>query len=211
MGCRILSKISNHSGDLKDKGLQLVRPTIRPTPQMWFECELDKESHKLNEIVYVVNKIQKNINRYLTVAEKTGVPVWVMSGIHFRESSLSFEKNMVNGQELGRRTTIVPKGLGPWRTWEASALDAFKRRTYDVNWSIPEWLDFCEKYNGTGYRSRGLTSPYVWGYTNQSDEMGKYVRDHVFDFRAENKRPGIAAILEYSVNNKIEVISGKVA
>jgi lysozyme family protein len=203
---RIVSKIKSTS----KKVVSVIQPKIKPTQQMWFECELDKEPAKIKEIENVINRILQNKEKYKKVSDAVQVPVWVIAGIHFRESSLNFRANMVNGQPLGQVTTIVPKGLGPWRTWEQAAVDAFKRRKYDPSWSVAQWLDFCEAYNGMGYRRRGLTSPYVWGYTNQSAELGKFVRDGVFDPNHEVSRPGIAALLEYAVQNKIEEISGSI-
>lgn len=203
---RIVSKIKSTS----KKVTSIVQPKINPTQQMWVECELDKEPKKIKEIKAIIDRIMKSKEKYQKVSEAVQVPFWVIAGIHFRESSLNFNANMVNGQHLGQVTTIVPKGLGPWKTWEQAAVDAFKRRKYDPSWSVAQWLDFCEAYNGMGYRKRGITSPYVWAYTNQSAEFGKFVKDGVFDPNHEVTRPGIAALLEYAVQNKIEEFSGPI-
>jgi lysozyme family protein len=200
---KIFTATKNHAVDKAIIIKEVVKPSLRPTVDMWVNCILDPEQNKLDEIKGIINKALTNAHRYWLVAKATGVPVWVVFGIHFRESSMNFLCNMVNGQPLNRVTTIVPIGVGPWPTWEDAAIDAFKRRKYDVNWSVSEWLDFIERYNGIGYRSRGLPSPYVWGYTNQSDEHGKYIRDHVFDYSSECRRPGVAALLTYCIDHQI--------
>jgi lysozyme family protein len=90
----------------------------------------------------------------------------------------------------------VPAGRGPFDTWEEGAIDAL---TYDGLTEIPDWrlekmLFHCEKYNGTGYHSKGLPSPYLWaGSTIQ--QPGKYVADGKFDPNEIDEQPGCCGIL----------------
>ncbi len=55
-------------------------------------------------------------------------------------------------------------------------------------------LTELEEYNGLGYASRGVPSPYVWSGTDQY-KSGKYVRDGVYDPTAVDSQPGCAGLL----------------
>jgi lysozyme family protein len=56
-------------------------------------------------------------------------------------------------------------------------------------------LAAAEKYNGLGYRNHGILSGYVVAYTNMSNELGGYPRDHVWDSKYVHDRPSVGAIL----------------
>ena len=160
---------------------------------------LDSETFKINELTKVCNKIMAGKPRYQVIEKATGVPWHFIGCIHFMEASLRFEACLHNGEPWNKKTTIVPKGRGPWTSFEEAAIDALK---YDKlsdkpegYWTMSRILAFAESYNGTGYRSKGILSPYVFAYTNLSDEMGKYVADHVYDPKAAHNRPSVGAIL----------------
>jgi hypothetical protein len=51
-----------------------------------------------------------------------------------------------------------------------------------------------ERYNGLGYASRGLPSPYIWSGTDQY-KSGKYIRDGVYDPNAVDRQLGCAGLL----------------
>jgi len=142
-----------------------------------------------------------NQARYLTVARQTGVPWFVIAVIHQRESSGDFRGILHNGERIigtGRKTTLVPKGRGPFASWEASALDALVNchpyAARNTDWSVGATLTLLERYNGLGYFSRGLPSPYLWAGTDQYVK-GKYVRDGVFDASAVDGQLGCAGLL----------------
>lgn len=146
-------------------------------------------------------KIEASRARYEAVSAKTGVPWDVIGVIHYRESSGSFAGVLHNGQKIigtGKKTTIVPKGRGPFTTWEEAAVDALlKCQPYagkNTDWSIAGTLDILERYNGLGYRNKGLPSPYLWAGTDQYVK-GKYVADGKFDPNAVDKQVGVAPIL----------------
>lgn len=146
-------------------------------------------------------KIEANRSRYEAVATKTGVPWDVIGVIHYRESSGSFAGVLHNGQKIigtGKKTTIVPKGRGPFSTWEDAAVDALMNcHPYagkNKDWSISGTLDILERYNGLGYRKKGLPSPYLWAGTDQYTK-GKYVADGKYDPNHVDKQLGVAAIL----------------
>src|SRR5690606_14680775 len=62
------------------------------------------------------------------------------------------------------------------------------------DWSIEGTLDILERYNGLGYRNKGLPSPYLWAGTDQYVK-GKYVADGKFDPNHVDRQLGVAPIL----------------
>lgn len=146
-------------------------------------------------------KIVANRSRYEAVSRKTGVPWDVIGVIHYRESSLSFAGVLHNGQKIigtGKKTTLVPKGRGPFSSWEEAAVDALVNcapyLAKHKDWSIAGTLDALERYNGLGYRNKGLPSPYLWAGTDQYTK-GKYVKDGKYDPNHVDKQLGVAALL----------------
>ncbi len=145
----------------------------------------------------VIEHINHNMGRYTAAANMTGVPWYVIACIHNLEASQSFDKNMMNGQRLDKVTTWVPKGYGPWETWEDSCVDAFKIKVAPTEWNIENTLYFLERFNGTGYLKyhRNVNSPYLWSYTNHYTK-GKYVRDGKWSNSAVSKQMGAVAIIK---------------
>lgn len=47
---------------------------------------------------------------------------------------------------------------------------------------------YAEKYNGFGYRNKGVSSAYVWAGT-EAYTGGMYVADHVFSRTKKDPRP----------------------
>lgn len=146
-------------------------------------------------------KIEANRARYEAVSKQTGVPWDVIGVIHYRESSGDFRGVLHNGQKIintGKKTTLVPKGRGPFNTWEEAALDALNvcppYAAKNKDWSIAGTLDILERYNGLGYRNKGLPSPYLWAGTDQYVK-GKYVADGKYDPNHVDQQLGVAPIL----------------
>ena len=153
------------------------------------------------EINKQADKIAANRDRYEAVSKATGVPWDVIGVIHYRESSGDFAGVLHNGQKIigtGKKTTLVPKGRGPFATWEGAAIDALvvcpPHAANNKDWSIAGTLDILERYNGLGYRNKGLPSPYLWAGTDQY-EKGKYVADGKYDPNHVDKQLGVAPIL----------------
>ena len=147
------------------------------------------------------DRIRANRSRYTAVSAKTGVPWDVIAVIHYRESSGSFQGVLHNGQRIigtGKKTTLVPAGRGPFSTWEQSAVDALMNcNPYagkNKDWSIAHTLDLLERYNGLGYRNKGVPSPYLWAGTDQYAK-GKYVADGRYDPDHIDAQLGVAALL----------------
>jgi lysozyme family protein len=131
--------------------------------------------------------------------EGEGVPWYMLYLLHLRESNANFSTYLGNGQPLSRRTTIVPKGRGPFTGPKAflnGALDALRIDGLSavLDWRLEKILYYCELFNGAGYNNLGLPSPYIWGGTN-IQRPGKYVADHVWSSTKWDTQPGCAPIL----------------
>lgn len=168
---------------------RFARATIRPSNQA--------------AVSKVADRIVKSRAVYEEVAKKVGlVPWWVVGIIHGLECNFSFSQHLHNGDPLSSYTKNVPRGrpvgVGkPPFPWEVSAVDALRYDQFDLvkNWSLGPALDSLEKYNGLGYRKRGIVSPYLWSFTSEYMK-GKFVRDGVFDANAVSAQVGAAAALK---------------
>lgn len=156
---------------------------------------------KVDDLEAIIAKIKTNKQKYESVSAKTTVPWYVIAAIHYRESSLSFSRHLHNGDPLTARTVHIPKGHpikgNPPFTWEESAVDSLNMSWLSKvkDWSIDNMLGLIERYNGLGYKRKGLPSPYVWSWT-QHYKSGKYVADGRFDPDVVDKQCGTAAIIK---------------
>ena len=139
-----------------------------------------------NELPIFISKWQENKSRYEAIAAQTGVPAELIAAIHWRESGCDFNTRLHDGGSLGN-----------FSSWEESAINALTENNYgniDMN-DITTWYDFAERYNGLGYRNKGVSSPYVWaGTTNYTS--GKYVADGVYDSNYVDQQLGVAVLLK---------------
>jgi lysozyme family protein len=158
---------------------------------------IDDDAQKKSIIVSLCKQIKDNFGRYQYVSAATGVPAMLIAAIHYREASFNFNCMLHNGEPLTIVSRIVPVGVGPFATWENSAIDALVREgcVEIENWEMSECLKFAESYNGKGYRKKGMYSPYVFSFTNLSDELGGYPSDGKFSNDYVHKRPGVAALM----------------
>lgn len=137
--------------------------------------------------------------QYKAAQQRTGVPwVWFASA-HYRESSNDLRGVLHNGEKIvgtNQRTTLVPKGLGPFPTWADSADASVKLKQLDEvkEWTIERMLYEAERFNGLGYVGKN-NSAYVWAGTTQ-EQLGMYVADHDYDPTVDDKRLGVAACLK---------------
>jgi lysozyme family protein len=147
------------------------------------------------------DSITRNRARYEKVQEKTGVPWFIVGVIHMRESTFDFSKHLHNGDSLKARTHRVPAGRprtgAPPFTWDESAVDALemKRGILPSIWTVETALELLERYNGLGYRNKGVPSPYIWSgsfhYTR-----GKYVADGKYSSTFVDGQVGVAPVLK---------------
>lgn len=159
-----------------------------------------KSAAARREVLDYAERALKNRARYDAVGQKLGVPWWFIAGTHLLESSFNFTTHLHNGDSLQDRTFRVPAGRpvqgSPPFTWEDSAADALKGEKLAglADWSLARALYRWEAYNGFGYRSRGVPTPYLWSLSTIY-EKGKFVGDGVFSATAVSKQCGAAAFL----------------
>lgn len=177
-------------------------PSVHPDlEEMYKKAKIKPEA--LTELNRRAGKIQAYEARYKFIEDQTGVPWFIVASIHNQEmgSDLGvFKAVLHNGERIvgtGRKTTLVPKGKGPFDTWEIAAIDALGGvgSHRKESWSLGHCLDWLERYNGLGYRNRGIPSPYLWAMTDQYAK-GHYVADGVFDPNAVSKNTGCVALLK---------------
>lgn len=126
-------------------------------------------------------------------------------------------RSPAQGDPWNTKSTHVPKGRGPFASFEAAAVDALTNcapyAARNTDWSVGGLLTMLEQYNGLGYFNRGIPSPYIWSGTDQYTK-GKYVADGKFDPNVVDKQLGCAglilAMMEIDASIKFEA-AGKVA
>jgi hypothetical protein len=119
-----------------------------------------------------------------------------------RESNAHFGGVLHNGEKIigtGRKTRLVPRGKGPFDSWEQAAIHALRMKNLH---KIKDWSDgrVCfelERYNGWGYQGRGKSkrSPYLWAGTNHQ-KAGKYVADGKYSSKAWDRQLGAIPVLQ---------------
>jgi lysozyme family protein len=190
-------------GKTEPKRITAAVQTTSANEQRWYRAKVRPE--RVNEATNAANSILKHKSRYEQVQESTGVPWFLVGVLHYREASLSFSKHLHEGSPLTGRTKWIPKGRplkgNPPFTWYESAVDAM---AYDkfigVNpWTLGVLLEKNERYNGLGYRNKGLASPYLFGATTEQ-QKGKYVADGKFDRNVMDKQLGTVAIMKVLEN-----------
>lgn len=152
----------------------------------------------VNKMVAVVKRILIEQDRYELVSLETGIDWRVIAVIHYRESNLNFSKNLHNGQALDKVTTWVPKGRGPFNSWEDSAIDALGlKKNLGIPGKISEYLYFLECYNGLGYLRYypHVNSPYLWSGTDKYLK-GKYISDGRYSDNTIDIQLGCVALLK---------------
>lgn len=146
----------------------------------------------------VAKKLVAAKDRYQAIEDSTGVPWFVIAVIHQRESSQRWDRSIAQGDPWNKKSTHVPKGRGPFKSFEDAAVDALKNcAPYAARWK--DWspggtMTLLEHYNGLGYANRGLPSPYIWSGTDQYVK-GKYIADGKFSATAVDKQLGCAGLI----------------
>ena len=171
----------------KPEGYNLMYKNLRFTNQ-----EMKAEAFEIADFIH------ENKKHYQVIEKSTGVPWYVVGTIHMRESSGNFSTYLHNGEELGKTTKKVPKGIF-FDNWEEAAEDAIKRY-YKDNQKEFGTLEALERYNGLGYRNKEceghkVSSPYLWS-GSQHYHQGKYVRDGVFACNTVDKQLGTATMIK---------------
>lgn len=186
-----------------------IQTLYEANAKRWTEAKITRSS----EYAHPVAVIEAAKNRYLKVQAMTGVSWVFVACSHYRESNLNFNTQLGQGDPLNRVSIHVPKGRGPFSTFEDGAYDAlvncapFAARIHD--WSLPHMLTVLEMYNGLGYAYKGVPSPYVWSGTDVY-HSGKYVSDGVYDPKAVDKQLGVAGLIK-SLPDAVQTVSLPVA
>lgn len=159
-------------------------------------------------IMNVVRRVN-NESRYKAAMKKLGFPDFASDGtpafafagfVHNLEASGRFDRNFVNGQPINQKTTIVPKGLGPWPSWEAAFEFGMKYKNITPerypDLTGAQMLYLGERFNGLGYLKKAQWSPYIGAMSNISLDKGKYTSDGNYDPNAPaNGQVGLATAL----------------
>lgn len=177
-------------------------------------CVVDRgnpDSHRPDRLPAVKNftkHVMTGIARYQDVEAKTDVPWYVIGVIHGMECGFDFETHLHNGDSLKHRTVQEPKGRPmtgtPPFSFLISAIDAlqYDRFTSWKDWSVAGICYKLESYNGWGYRSHHINSPYLWSFSNQY-KHGKYVSDGHWDPDAVSKQVGAVVALKQLVDDQL--------
>lgn len=161
--------------------------------------EVDIVPEKMHLVDQAVQVALQHQSRYEEISEATGIPWELIAGIHYRESSFNFDTYLHNGEQLGRTTTLVPAWL-LFHDWGTAAEHALTQWNYQYGRpgedDLAAQADFAERFNGLGYRNRGLNSPYVWAGTTQYEgQWGMFVADGQFDRGTSDPRVGVMPIV----------------
>ena len=142
-------------------------------------------------------------SRYADIETTLRVPWYFTAMVHQMESGGNFKTHLHNGDPLAHRTVHVPAGRpleapldGGAYSWAQSARDALQLQGLHKwrDWSLGGTLFQLERYNGFGYRKRGVPSPYLWAGSSV-EKPGKFTGDGVFDSCAVSGQIGAATLL----------------
>lgn len=199
---QLMAIYSQTEAPLADDGLEGPAPDftkLKPEYESLFASAKVPAAVK-GTVAFHTNKLLKGKPVYEQVAAIVKAPWWFIGIVHAMEASFSFTGHLHNGDPLARQTVQVPKGRPkPWNPpsdWVTSAVDAitFQGHANQADWSLARTLFRFEAYNGFGYHSKGINSPYLWCFSNHYTK-GKFVADHRFDPNAVSKQCGTAVML----------------
>lgn len=155
---------------------------------------------RLAAVESAAKRVLANMDTYKAAEAKTGVPAEFIGALHMRECNNNMRGVLHNGELIvgtGRKTRLVPRGRGPFATWEEAAVDALNIEGFSsvTDWSPAVCCYEGERYNGLGYRHMGKPSPYLWA-GSQWYTSGKYVADGVYSSNAVDSQLGIAPVMK---------------
>jgi len=167
---------------------------------LWQRMQIRPE--RQNAVNAIANKLLALKPRYAQVAGRIGMSWAIIALLHNREADCNFACVLHNGEKIvgtGRLTTLVPRGRGPFASWEDSAFDALTMPPHSMqrisSWTIERACYEMEKFNGFGYRSRHINTPYLWSYSTNY-QSGKFIADGVFSSNVSDQQCGTMPILK---------------
>jgi lysozyme family protein len=154
-----------------------------------------------------------------SAASQKKVPWFIIGALHYREANLNFMGHLHNGDPLLAKTYHVPAGRpkGKWppsdsqgnvitdrrQLWTLSAVDSLNSMAVpNVGWTAAGTCWALEAYNGFGFRSHGVNSPYLWNYTQYYNHApyaaGGFYMDGPDGWRSSyvSKQAGLIALLK---------------
>lgn len=162
---------------------------------LWDTMKYDPQNP---EIKVAMRMLMKHADKYKDAAEVCNVPWEIIAVKHLMEGGGNILNQFLNGQKWSLKTTIVPKGCGPFKSFEDSCKFAFefKKGHLPPRWTIQNTLYYMELWNGMGYRKYhpNVKSPYLWDTTNHYT-TGKYGADGKWDPNLQSKQVGAAVLL----------------
>jgi lysozyme family protein len=148
-------------------------------------------------------RILANKGKYKAIEAITSVPWWIVGVIDYRECNLDPNLGLAQGDPWrfkSRNEPITP----PFNSWKDAAIYALEKSPPFLSrwgdWSVGGALTATALYNGIGMEARGLPESYVWSGTTIYDPPtgrgGKYVSDHLFDYKIVDKQLGAAGLIK---------------
>ncbi len=184
--------------------------TISLTPALrrdyeskWKSCEIDYQPATVKAVAKRVLAVKQQCSFFWDV------PWWFVALCWLRECNLDPRGCLHNGELIvgtKRKTKLVPAGRGPFATWRDATADALVIKGYHKikDWSVGRVLFLFEGFNGYGYRTKGVPSPYLWSHTNHyadgswddDPRGGKYYADHKWSADIYDSQIGVCAVLK---------------
>ena len=154
--------------------------------------------HKDKELVKA--RFKRHFDDYALIEKESGIPADLICAIHYRECSFRFDLHLVNGDSLKAKTINVPsdfpKNLSAPFSFNESAIIGLRDFYFKPkNFDLAGKLEFAERWNGLGYKNKGLKSPYLWASTSNY-EKGLFVKDGKIDNLKKDLRMGVYSIIK---------------
>ena len=171
---------------------------------------------RAGNVAQFIGTLMNGAAMYQNVAAATGVPWYVIGLIHGLESNFNFSTHLHNGDPLSARTVHVPRGRPPSGsppfTWQESAADAldFDHLSGWPDWSVAGICYKLEGFNGFGYRSHGVNSPYLWSFSNNYTR-GKYTSDGKWNPNAVSLQVGAITALKSMIDGQLVALPAQPA
>lgn len=150
-----------------------------------------------DDVERAARRVEAGLERYTAAAKATGVPAALIGALDYRESDCDPHAGLGQGDRWDRVSTHVPRGKGPFASWEAAAefylhFDHIDRPPAPWGWEVACYTG--EDWNGFGYRAHGEHTPYNWGGTS-AQQRGKFTADGHYDASAWDTQVGIIPIM----------------